>query len=343
MSEEKNIESVEETEVVQEATTGQASLKPNARTSKSEMLSAMMRVVGGMKKDDLSAFLTKTLDQVGKEADSVPDTSGKNQASVDQNGGSAPSPTTGGGVVKEDIADLFSSEEDLSEEFKTRASTLFEAAVSNRVMVETARLEEEYEQKLEEKVSESIDELHEQVNKYMEYVVEKWMEENALAIEHGYRTEATEAFIDGLKTLFTEHYVEVPEDKADIINDLIEQVDQLTAALETSESEKVELENEISEAIKSATFETVSEGLTDTQVEKLRALSEAVEFSSQEEYSEKLGMIRDQYFTESKESQSSGLIVEEESIGSNDEPEAEFKVPEEMKSYFNAISNTIRK
>ena len=344
MSEEQKVESVEETEVVQEATSGQASLKPNARSSKSEMLSAMMRVVGGMKKDDLSAFLTKTLDQVGKEDESVPANAGKNQASIAQSGTSAPSPTTGGATVKEDIEDLFSDQEDLSEDFKTRASTLFEAAVNNRVVVETARIEEEYEQKLEEQVSESIEELHSHVNQYMDYVVEKWMEENALAIESNYRTESTEKFIESLKGLFVEHYVDVPEEKLDMLGELEEEVQTLSAALEESEAKRVQLEKNIDEAIQSATFDDVSEGLTDTQVEKLRALAEGVEFSSQEEYGKKLTMIRDQYFAESKaETQSTGLITEEATIGSNDEPESEFRVPEEMKSYFNAISNTVRK
>ena len=343
MSEEQKVESVEDTDVVAEST-AQASLKPSARSSKSEMLSAMMRVVGGMKKDDLSAFLTKTLDQVGKEDDSVPANAGKNQASISQSGSSAPSPSTGGATVKEDIAELFSDQEDLSEDFKVRASTLFEAAVNNRVVVETARIEEEYEEKLEEAVTSSIDELHSQVNQYMDYVVEKWMEENSIGIENNYRVEATENFIENLKNLFAEHYVDVPQEKLDVLAELEEQVEKLTVALEESESEKVQLEKDISEAIKAATFETVTEGLTDTQVEKLRALAENVEFSSQEEYGKKLSMIREQYFAESKtEVQSSGLITEEDTIGSNDEPESEFQVPEDMKSYFNAISNTVRK
>lgn len=343
MSDELNtqVDEVVETEVSIEEAAAEATLKPQNST-KSSMLSQMMGMLAGMKKEDLSAFLTKTLDQVGKEDSTVPNTSAKNAASVAMKGGAgAPSPSTG--AMKEDVQDLFAGQEDLSEEFKTEASTIFEAAVANRISLEVARLEEEFEQQLEEKVTETLDELHEQINTYMDYIVEKWMENNEVAIQNNFRVEATENFIDGLKNLFSESYVEVPEEKVDLIGELEAKVAQLEESLESVEAENVKLNKVISEASIEAAFDTVSEGLADTQIEKLRTLTESMEFDSVEEYTSKLEIVKKQYFTESSESETTGLITEDESVGSNDEPESQQIIPEEMKGYFNAISNTIKK
>lgn len=324
-----------------EEATAESTLKPQNAT-KSSMLSQMMGVIAGMKKEDLSAFLTKTLAQVGKEDDSVPDTSARNAASIAMKGGSTtPSPSTK--VMKEDVDELFGDQEDLSEEFKTKASTLFEAAVQNRLVLEVARLEEEFDAKLEEQVTESLDQLHEQVSTYMDYVVEKWMENNSVAIENNFRVEATENFINGLKNLFSESYIEVPEEKIDLIDELASRVAELEESLESVEAENVKLSKVISEAQVEAAFDTVSEDLADTQIEKLRVLAEGMEFDSIDEYMQKLEIVKKQYFNENAESTSTGFISEEASVGSNDEPESKQIVPEEMKNYFNAISKTTRK
>jgi len=343
MSDEMNtqVEEVVENEVSLEEASAEATLKPQNAT-KSSMLSQMMGIFAGMKKEDLSSFLSKTLAQVGKEDETVPDTSAKNAASVAMKGGvTAPSPSTG--AMKEDVQELFGEQEDLSEEFKTEASTLFEAAVQNRVVLEVARLEEEFDAKLEEQVTESLDELHQQVNNYMDYVVEKWMEKNEVAIANNFRVEATEQFIDGLKNLFAENFVEVPEEKVDMIGELESRVAELEESLESVEAENVKLNKVISEAQVEAAFDDVSEGLADTQVEKLRSLTESMEYDSIDEYTQKLEIVKKQYFSESPESETTGLITEEDSVGSNDEPEQEQMIPEEMKGYFNAISKTIKK
>ena len=353
MSEENQIEVeeavdvVEQEESLEEASSGAAeTLKPSA--TKTQMLGDLMSKVAGMTKQDLSAFLDKTLAQVGKEADSVPDTSGKNAASVNHSGAGVPSPRVAvpAKAMKEDMDELLADQEDLSEDFKAKASTLFEAAVQNRVVLEVARLEEEFETQLEEKITESVDELHSQVEQYMDYVVEQWMAENEVAIENNFRVQATESFIDGLKNLFAESYVEVPEEKIDLVAELQASVAELEESLESVQAENVKLNNMISEASVEAAFEDVAEGLVDTQVEKLRSLAEGVEFASAEEYAEKLKIIKEQYFTESKQENEghTGLIDEEVSVGSNDESEeGEAKViPEEMKHYFQAISRTHR-
>jgi len=353
MSEENQIEVeeavdvVEQEESLEEASSGAAeTLKPSA--TKTQMLGDLMSKVAGMTKQDLSAFLDKTLAQVGKEADSVPDTSGKNAASVNHSGAGVPSPRVAvpAKAMKEDMDELLADQEDLSEDFKAKAGTLFEAAVQNRVILEVARLEEEAEQKLEEQVTQSIDELHQQVEQYMDYVVEQWMQENEVAIESNFRVQATESFIDGLKGLFAESYVEVPEEKVDLIADLQQSVAELEESLESVQAENLKLNAMISEASVEAAFEEVSEDLVETQVEKLRSLAEGIEYADAEEYAEKLKIIKEQYFTESKQENegSTGLIDEEVSVGSNDESEEgePTVIPEEMKHYFQAISRTHR-
>lgn len=335
-----NVEEVVEQTVEESA----ASDTVKAKSSKSEMMQKVNAAMAHMSIEDLSSFLTKTLAQVGNEP--TVDNSSKNQGTVANSGSSKPSPTTGGatGAMKEDVDALFGEQDDLSEDFKSKASTLFEAAVQNRVVLEVARIEEEFEAKVEEQVSESIDEMHKQVNDYMDYVVEKWMEENSVAIENNYRVAVTENFIEGLKSLFAENYVEVPEEKIDLVAEMEEKIASLEESLESVEANNVQLRSEIVDAQRESAFDEVAEGLVETQVEKLRSLSESVEFSSQEEYREKLNIIRNQYFSESsKEAPTTGLITEEESVGSNDAPEETSKISAEMKPYFNAISSTVRK
>lgn len=351
MSEEMNYEveetvDVEQEESLEEASAAQASLKPSA--TKTQMLGDLMSKVAGMTKQDLSAFLDKTLAQVGKEADSVPDTSGKNASSVSNSGAGVPSPRVAvpAKAMKEDLEDLFGDQEDLSEDFRLRATTIFEAAVNNRVQLELVRVEEEAEEKIEAGISESVSELHEQVEKYMDYVVEKWMEENAVALENNFRVQATESFIDGLKNLFQESYIEVPEEKIDLVDELQSYVAELEESLEVIEASNVELTKVISEATVEAAFEDVSEGLVATQVEKLRTLAEGVEYANADEYAEKLKIIKEQYFTESKKENEgfTGLINEEVSVGSNDEvAENEQRVHPDMAPYFDALSRTARK
>ena len=353
MSEENQVEVEETVDVVEteeqvdetslEETTAQASLKPSS--TKTQMLGDLMSKVAGMTKQDLSAFLDKTLAQVGKEADTNPHGSDETQGSIKQTGAGVPSPrvaVTKG--MKEDVDELLAGD-DLSEEFKERAATIFEAAVNNRVQIEMVRIEEEMEAKLEEQVTEAVDSLNEQIEKYTDYVVEKWMEENEVAIENNFRVQATESFIEGLKGLFAENYVEVPEEKIDLVDEMAEAIEELEAALESVQAENIELTNLVSEAVVEATFEDVSEGMVETQIEKLRSLAEGIEYADAEEYGEKLKIIKEQYFTESKKEEgSTGLINEEVSIGSNDEADEEgVKVSPEMKGYFDAIQSTIRK
>lgn len=177
----------------------------------------------------------------------------------------------------------------------------------------------------------------------MDYVVEKWLEENSVELENNFRVESTENFIEGLKTLFAENYVDVPSEKVDMIGEMENAISELEDQIESVVSENVRLTNEINENMVVSAFEEVTEGLVDTQVEKLRSLSENVEFASIDEYKEKLAIIKGQYFSESKEETNTGLIIEEDTIGSNDNGSDEKVVPVEMRNYVQAISKTIKR
>jgi len=198
------------------------------------------------------------------------------------------------GGLKEDVASLFEGT-DLSEEFKDNATTIFEAAVSNAIVVETARLEEEFEERLEEQVSEIMESLSDNIAKYMDYVAEQWLEENALAVESGLRADITESFMAGLKSLFVENYVDVPEDKVDVVESLADEVERLRAELNESENRTIEMQKQIDEATAASVLATVSEGLTESQRDKLATLAESVEFVDAESYTTKLKTIAEGY------------------------------------------------
>jgi hypothetical protein len=353
----KNIQTENELEEASAADTLRPSGGSGGGTSRSESISKLMKYVAGMSKEDLSSFLEKTLVQVGKEDETVPDTSGKNKNSIDGKGASKPNPTTGGAKsianakatanmkMKEDVEELLAGQE-LNEEFRDKATTLFEAAVNNRVTIEMTKLEEELVEEAEEKLTEAIDDLHEKVSNYLDYCIEKWIEENTLVLESEIRTEISENFIQGLKNLFAENYVDVPEDKVDLVSEQASAIEELSQKLEEAEAERIRLNQLVEEAEKEVAFDELSEDLADTQIEKLRTLSEGIEYSDVDEYVEKLQIIKEQYFNNkesSNEEKDTGLINEE--VAGTD-PEQEHKekiVNPEIKSYFDALSRTTKK
>ena len=198
--------------------------------------------------------------------------------------------------MKEDIDSLFSDDETISEEFKTKASTIFEARVLDRVAQIEEEMEVEYAALFEEAVQSIKDELTEKVDDYLSYVVEQWMEENQIAIQSGLRSEITEEFIVGLRNLFAEHYIDVPEDKVDLVDELAGKVEQLEDQLDEEIKTNIEYRKAILEAVKRETVYEVCKGLTETQVEKMKSLAESVDFSTEEELVEKLETIRENYF-----------------------------------------------
>lgn len=220
-------------------------------------------------------------------------------------------------AMKEHVDALLAGE-NLSEDFRAKAETLFESAVSLRVNEEVAVLEQAYEQALEEEVGKIMATLSEQVDEYLGYVIENWMKENEIAIEHGLRTEITEEFISGLKTLFAENYIDIPTEKVDITEELASKVEHLQNQLNEEINKGIELKSALVESKKFEAFAMACDGLTATEAEKLRTLAEGIEASSVDEYETKLGVIRESYFTEEAPAKKSAPLdlVEDRGSGS---------------------------
>jgi hypothetical protein len=196
--------------------------------------------------------------------------------------------------LKEDIDALLQGE-DLSEEFVSKATTIFEAAVMSRV----EEIAEEVEAQLHEQFEQAVEELKEdfaaKIDDYLNYMVEEWMKENELAIESGLRAEIVEDFIGGLKNLFAEHYIDIPEEKVDVVQEMADKVEELEAKLNEEISRSIEFKKEINEHKKVQAVQAVCEGLTQTQVEKLKSLAESVEFTTEEEFTEKVNTLKEAY------------------------------------------------
>jgi hypothetical protein len=195
----------------------------------------------------------------------------------------------------EAVEEIFGSE-DLSEEFKEKATVIFEAVVHGRVANEIARLEEEFSSQLDEQAEIATEDLTKKVDSYLDYVTEQWMEENKLAVENGIRSDIAESFILGLKELFSEHRIAVPEEEVDLVAEMAEQIEELETKLNEEINSVLEIRKELDEARKSDVFDEISEGLADTQSEKLRSLTEGLEFVDLDDYSRKVNIIKDNYF-----------------------------------------------
>ena len=198
--------------------------------------------------------------------------------------------------VEEDVNALLGGEE-LSEEFKEKAKTIFEAAINAKVAEIKETLEAQYAEKLAEEVEAAKESLAERVDSYLEYVADEWFEENALAIENGLKTEMTESFLTGMKGLFEEHYVTIPEDKYDVLESMVEKLDDMETKLNEQIEKNISLNGRLAEATAGGILDQVSEGLAVTQKEKLASLSESVEFESEDQYREKLETLKESYFS----------------------------------------------
>ena len=198
--------------------------------------------------------------------------------------------------MKEDIDALFAEDANLSEDFKTKAATIFEARVLDRIQQLEEEMDSKYAEMLDEAVTSIKDDLTAKVDDYLNYVVDQWMTDNEIAIESGLRSEITEDFITGLRNLFAENYINVPEDKVDLVDELAGKVEELEEKLNEEIQNNIEYKKALVEANKIEITREVSEGLTETQVEKIKSLAESVEFSTEDEYKEKLETIRENYF-----------------------------------------------
>ena len=249
---------------------------------------------------------------VVKPTDSNPDATKKvskvsDQVTKDANDGSLPNdnkPKAASEEVEIDLSDdvkaLVSSDADLSEEFKEKAATIFETAVKTRIKEQTKIIEAQFEEKLASETETVKEAMVEKVDSYLNYVVEEWMKENELAVERGIRTEIAEDFITGLKGLFKEHYIDVPEEKYNVLDDLTGQVKDLESKLNEQIEKNVNLSKDVSESKRESLVVSVSEDLADTEKEKFSSMAENVEYDSAEKFQEKLETIKESYFPKTK-------------------------------------------
>lgn len=286
------------------------------------------------------AMLPNSKDQGMKTADSV--AGDKEETSTENNTaptGDMSAQNKASVAMKEHIEAMFNGEE-LSEEFREKATTIFEAAIQARLSEEIAELEEQYSTKLEEAITEVTEELSSKLDDYLDYVVEQWMKENEVAIEHSLKTEITEDFMDGMKKLFAENYIEIPEDRLNVLEELTSTVEQLEDKLNAQITENINLTKTIDSYAQQEIFSEVSEGLVMTQVEKLRQLSEGIDFDSAEGYKKKLMLVKENYFPAAPAAQD--LREEEDALGNNElneEKQTSFQDPA-IKRYFNSIART---
>ena len=197
--------------------------------------------------------------------------------------------------IEADVQALFEGEE-LSEEFQTKARTIFEAAINSKLAEVKESVKAEYEEQLVEEVASIKSELEERVDAYLEYVADEWMTDNQIAVESGLKTEMTDSFLNGMKSLFEEHYVSVPEDKYDVIESMVDKLDEMEGKLNEQIEKNVALNRRLAESSADVVFGEVTEGLATTQKEKLATLVENVEFESEADYREKLVTLKESYF-----------------------------------------------
>lgn len=354
----KDLENMEELPVdaieseedgLEEETMAAATLKPNSKPagdakSKIGMMQSVMGQMHQMSKGDLTHWFNATMAQFGPgKTYGVGDNSASNASTIDTTLGKGPKTKDGMPKLnmKEDVEEMFAGS-DLSEEFKDKASTLFEAAISARIITETARLEEEFEQKLEEQVSIINEELTSKIDTYLDYVVENWMKENEVAIESTLRNEIMEEFMDGLKNLFSEHYINVPEDKVEVLEALAEKVNALEQKLDETISENAALKGELVEDQARDIFEELASDLALTQQEKFSALAEGIEFDGNlETYAKKLNIIKENYFRTEPASYSSN--IEEETFEGELTESTNRYVDPNVNRYAQAIARNVKK
>lgn len=340
---------------IEEGTAAADSLKPGSNNidlprTKLEAITSVLGAMHGMKKTDLLKWYNDTMSQFGPgKTYGVGDNSAKNSSTIDMKGSAASistGPKTKDGMpklnVKEDIDALFEGQ-DLSEEFKDNMGTLFEAAVSAAIIAETARLEEAFEVAFTEALDEQVAEIEEMVSSkldaYLDVVVEDWMVENEVAIESTLRNELMDEFMEGLKNLFAEHYINVPQTKVDVLEALAEKVSVLEQKLDESITENAELKGYVNEAKMTEVFEELASDLALTQQEKFAALVEGIEFDGNLElYAKKLKVVKEGFF---KTEVTASANLEEETF-EGDLTESTVYVDPAVSRYVKAISRNVK-
>jgi len=239
--------------------------------------------------------------------------------------------------IEEDVNALLAGEE-LSEEFQEKARTIFEAAIRTKVSEIKEQIQAQYEEQLIEEVASIKSELVDRVDAYLEYVADEWIQENALAVEHGLKTEMTESFLTGMKSLFEDHYVTVPEDRYDVIESMVDKLDEMEEKLNEQIQRNVALNRRLAESVADVIFAEVAEGLAVSQKDKLASLAENVEFDSEETYREKLVTLRNSYFSNTASSTQRELTEEVTEV-----VESTTTISPLMESYLSVLSRASKK
>jgi hypothetical protein len=304
------------------------------------MINSMVGALTGMKKAEVSAMYDKFK---GDKTNPMQGSSAGLKARVAEES-QAPtlSKITSEDIdVSEDIKAIFTGA-DVSEEFIAKATEVFETAVLTKVNEQIEAIDEQFKSALTEETSTISEELVERVDAYLDYVVEQWMENNTVAIERGLKAEIVESFMTGLKGLFEEHYIDIPDEAVDVAEQLATKVGVLEGAINEEIEKNVELTARIKEFECANAFAEVAEGLTDTQIAKLSSLSESVEFENAESFKKKIGTLRESYFPSktSAGSLSESVTLDEEPVGDDF---VEKQVPVEMAAYMSAITRGIKK
>lgn len=285
--------------------------------TKAGMLNAMYSKMVGMKKDQLSAAYAKMHEEFGEmeEDESV----------------ELPESSFDFGT---ELHDLVESEATLSDEFKAKTAVIFETAIRSKINEEVDRLEDEYQSRLDEELNATRDDLVEKVDSYLNYVVEQWMEENKLAVEQGLRTEIAEGFMNQLKDLFVESYIDVPESKVDLVDELAEQVEELEQKLNEQTGSVLEMQVELEKHQREAVIREAASDLADTQVEKLRSLVTPLDFEDADSFAQKVKTVKESYF---KSEVRNDIEEISEDLDADDAQVNE--VSNVMSSYMSAIRN----
>ena len=288
--------------------------------TKAGMIAAMVHNLQNMNKAQLMKAMTQynSTDPEAFDGEPIAEEEVKQEAQVEVD-------------FKDDLKALVAEEATLSDEFKQKAETIFEAAINTKVNAEIDRLEEKYNEELAEEIESTKADLVEKVDNYLNYVVENWMEENKLAIQNGLRTEIAEDFMTKLKDLFEESYIEVPEGKVDMVDDLADQVEELEKTVNESTKKAIDMAVELESYKRDAIIREATKDLAETQVEKLKKLAENVDFEDEETFTQKVAQLKESYFAKKITSQE-GEIVED------DTPSVE--TSDSMASYLNAIKKT---
>ncbi len=239
----------------------------------------------------------------------------------------------------DDVAALF-GDEDLSEQFKEKATTIFESAVLSKINEQLEEMAEIAEVQKTLEIEEAHSEMTDKLDSYLDYVVEQWLTDNRIAVENGIRTEIAEEFMGGLKKLFEESYIEMPEEKVDVLSDLYDEKESLEEELNKELKKNIELSEQIEELHKTTVISELSEGLTDLQAEKMKSLSEGVDFISVDDFAEKIEMLKENYFNSDEEQLTETIFDEDEPL---EEEATSPRVTGEMAQYMSAISRTVKK